>query len=177
MATYKEQKLKELQKEMQLLASQPRSEEDIQQKPKATGEKYKRFEVFLCVIELINRPFNGKPKWFLNKARIGEKLYDRNVEPHLVYGSKQFNTVGFNDNILTDQKIPCQIWFPKGTVVTGEVRNCGNIIIPVLIQVAGKNPVIAERNFNFFEYKGSPTLKEQAAKCRAEYEYVMPEEL
>lgn len=175
--TYKEQRLKELQKEQQQLASTLNAGEETQLKPKATGSKYKRFEIFLCVIELVNRPFNGKPKWFLNKARVGEKLYDRNVEPHLIYGSKKFNTVGYNDSILLDQGIPCQIWFPKDTIKTGDVVNCGNIIIPVLITGGGKRPVIAERSFNFFEYKGSAPLKEQAAVCRAEYEYVMPEEL
>lgn len=177
MASYKEQRLKELQAEQQRITSTLNAGEDAQQKPKATGAKYRRFDVYLCVIELVNRPFNGRPKWFLNKARVGEQIYTRNVEPHLVYGSKRFNTVGFNDNILLDQGIPCQIWFPKDTVKTGDVINCGNIIIPVLINVAGKSPIIAERSFNFFEYKGSPTLKEQAAACRGEYEYLMPEEL
>lgn len=156
-----------------------RKSADVQQKPRATGSRLMDFEIFLCVHKFGSVPIThkGKQRWSLASIKVTDRVGKCKVEPHLVYGSKQFGTVGYNDNILLDLGIPFKLYFPKGTVNSNEEYPAGDIIIDTVIGGTRDKPIVGERKFHFFEYKGSKKLKEMAAECRNDYEYKNPAQL
>jgi len=159
----------------------------MQQKPKATGERYGDFEMFLCRPETQSVPDPKNPtgiRVILTGINVTDRVGQCKIEPHLVYGKYENPyTKGYNDMFLLGQDGSgvIKIYFPvkfdaNGKKIetfganTGDKFKATTLKIFVKLNFQGQIK-IQEREFNLFEYKGSKSLKEQVTEIKAVWEH------